>query len=268
VQMSEDLYRDILGIPPPSKESLEIFSNLIIDTIDQVNKRLKVIHHRVPDEPSNIIHLSFLLLPVDGWKSKFTHLRKVAFRFFTTPDIFWTTIAVGLYSPRVGEAYKKFNPSFDLEKYLTKTSTTSAPQEIGPELTTKPSIGAILKKVISKVPKRRFPTVTEYILHHSSSRSYELVYSTTLGCCRNKRSSKGKKVYPYGQRYIAKLTRLSLATVERAWSWLRKHRIFNKARNENPEEHHCALWYVCTSMKQVSYFRDPKNLHRKSKRQN
>jgi hypothetical protein len=265
--MKPEPYSDALGIPSPSEESLKIFSRLIFDTIDQVNKRLKVIHHPVPDEPFDIIHLSFLLLPVDEWKSKFTHLIKVAFRFFTTPDIFWTTIAVGLYSPKVGEAYKKFNPSFNPEKYLTKTITISAPQRVRTRPTSTPSIGATLKKVISKIPKRRFPTVTEYILFRAPSKSYELIYSTTLGCCKNKRSSKGKKVYPYGQRYIEKLTGKPLRTVERAWSWLRKRGIFNKARNENPKEHHCALWYVCTSMKQVPYFRDPENRHRKSKRQ-
>lgn len=136
--MTPGFYRDILGIPLPSETSFKIYFELIIDTVEQVNKRLKVIHHRAPDEPFNIIYLSFLLLPVNEWNSKFTHFRKVAFRFFTTPDIFWTTIAVGLYSPKVGEAYKKFNPSFDLEKYLIHTSTISASQEIGPELTAKP----------------------------------------------------------------------------------------------------------------------------------
>jgi len=265
--MSLDLYRDILGIPPPPETSLEVFSKLIVDTIGAVNKRLKVTHHRIPDEPFNIIHLSFLLLPVDEWKSKFTHLIRVAFRFFRTPTIFWAAIAMGLYTPTIGESYKKLNPSFDPEKYLDNGFSPPAPQEIGPELTTKPTIAATLKKVISKIPKRRFPTVTEYVLFQAPSKSYELIYSTTLGCCKNKRSSKGKKVYPYGQRYIEKLTGKPLRTVERAWSWLRKQGIFNKARNENPKEHHCALWYVCTSMKQVPYFRDPKNLHRKSKRQ-
>jgi hypothetical protein len=265
--MSEDFYRDILGIPPPSEKSLEVFSKLIIDTVEAVNKRLKVTHHRAPDEPMNIIHLSFLFSPVDEWKAKFTYFRRIVFHAFTTPAILWTTIATGLYTPGVGEAYKKFDPSFDLEKYLIKASPPPAPQKIGPELSTKPNIGAILKKVISKIPKRRLPTVTEYILFHAPSKSYELTYSTTLGCCRNKRSSKGKKVYPYGQEYIADLTGKSPRTTRRAWSWLRKRGIFNKAWNENPKEHRCAGWYVCTSMKQVSYFRDPENRHRKSKRQ-
>jgi hypothetical protein len=266
--MTQDLYRDILGIPPPPETSLEVFSKLIIDTVAQVNKRLRVTHHRVPDEPSWIIYLSLSFYPPDEWESKFTYFRRIAFHAFTTPAIFWAAIAMGLYTLTIGEAYKKFDPSFDLEKYLLKPIPTPAPQEIGPELTTTPSVGATLKKVISKVPKRRFPTVTEYILFHAPSKSYELIYSTTLGCTKNKRSSKGKKVYPYGQAYIETLTPLSLRTVERAWSWLRKQGIFNKARNENPKEHHCALWYVCTSMKQIPYFRDPENRHRKSKRQN
>lgn len=131
-------YLDALGIPPPSETSLEVFSNLIIDTIDQVNKRLKVSHHRVPDEPLNIIHLSFLLSPVDEWKSKFTYFRRVAFRYFITSDIFWATIATGPYTPTIGEAYKKFDSTFDPRKYLKNTSTTPSPQRISPELTTKP----------------------------------------------------------------------------------------------------------------------------------
>lgn len=265
--MKPDPYLDILGIPSPSGKSLEIFSNLTIETIDQVNKRFKVSHHRVPDEPFNIIYLSFLLLPVNEWKSNFTHLRKVAFRFLTTPAIFWKTIAMGLCTPEVGEAYKKINPSFDPVKYLTKTSTTPAPQKITPPAALRPITETRPKKLITKVSKPRTLTVLEYVLRKSPSKSYELVYSTTLGCCRNKRSSKGKKVYPYGQRYIEKLTGKSLATVERAWSWLRKQGIFNKAWNENPKEHRSAGWYVCTSMKQVSYFRDPENRHRRSKRQ-
>lgn len=265
--MEADLYRDILGIPPPPETSLEVFSKLIIDTVAQVNKRLRVTHHRVPDEPLNIIYLSLLFYPPDEWESKFTYFKRVAFHAFTTPAIFWAAIAMGLYTLTIGEAYKKFNPSFDLEKYLIKTITTSAPQKISPELSTTPNVGAILKKVISKIPKRRFPTATEYILFHAPSKSYELTYSTTLACCRNKRSSKGKKVYPYGQDYIAELTGKSPRTTRRAWSWLRKRGIFNKAWNENPKEHRCAGWYVCTSMKQVSYFRDPENRHRKSKRQ-
>ena len=133
--MKPEPYSDVLGIPTPSQESLEIFSTLIFDTINQVNKRFKITHHRVPDEPFNIIHQSFLLLKLNEWKPKFTHLRTVGFRFSTTPARLWATIAYGLYSPKVGEAYKKRNPSFDPEKYLTAVSATPAPQKITPPAT-------------------------------------------------------------------------------------------------------------------------------------
>jgi hypothetical protein len=135
--MTQDLYRDILGIPSPSETSPEIFSKLITDTVDQVNKRFKVNHHRVPDEPFDIIYLSYFLVEQNEWKAKFTHFKKLAFNFFQSPPILWATIATGLYTPTIGEAYKKINPSFDPGKYLKHTSTTPAPQKIGPELTTK-----------------------------------------------------------------------------------------------------------------------------------
>lgn len=133
-----DVYLNAFGTPPPFKSPPEIFSNLIIDTVGQVNKRLKVSWHQIPDEPFNIIYLSYFLIEPNEWKAQFTHIKTVAFRFFTTPDIFWTTIAAALYSPNVGEAYKKLISPFDPEKYLIKTSTISAPQKISPELTTKP----------------------------------------------------------------------------------------------------------------------------------
>jgi len=266
--MKPEPYSDVLGTPTPSKKSLEIFSTLIVDAINQVNKRFKVTHHRVPDEPGCIIYLSLLFYPPDRWEQKFTHLKKVALPYSKTPAIFWAAIAAGFYSPKIGEAYKKLNPSFDTEKYLTKTTTGPATQRASPRPTPTPSIDATLKKVIPGVSKPRALTVTEYILRHAPSKSYERTYSKTLARCWNKRSSKGKKVYPYGQAYIARLTGLNLRTIELHWSWLRKRGIFNKARNENPELHHCALWYVCTSMKQTSYFRDPENRHPKKKRHN
>ena len=260
-------YLDALGIPTPSPEDFRKYASLISETTQEIHRRFGAPDRITNQEADSIIYLAFLLSPFDEWKSKFSRAVKTAIKFYTNPDTLYKTIALAVYSPKVGEAYKKLNPSFDPEKYLTKTTTRPATQKASPQPTSTPSIGAILKKVISNIPKRRFPTVTEYILFHAPSKSYELTYSTTLSCTKNKKSAKGRKVYPYGQAYIAKLTGLSLRTVKRAWSWLRKRGIFNKARNENPKEHHCSLWYLCTSMKQVSYFRDPKNLHRKSKRQ-
>jgi hypothetical protein len=265
--MSGDPYQDLFGRPPPFKPTPEIWGKSILETFDLIDKKNNHAHYLVPEDANTIIHLSAFFIEPNEWIAKFTHLRWAVLKFFRKPEACWQTIAHGLYTHEIEEACKKLLPNFDPEKYPNQTITRSSPQKIGPELSTTPNVGAILKKVISKIPKRRFPTVTEYILFHAPSKSYELIYSTTLACCRNKRSAKGKKVYPYGQEYIADLAGKSPRTTRRAWSWLRKRGIFNKAWNENPKEHHCAGWYVCTSMKQVSYFRDPENRHRKTKRQ-
>lgn len=232
--------------------------------IDWAVKHKNAPGHITDPEAGFVIYISFLTSKTEWWISSFRNSQNKACHFYHDPNAYWKAIAIGVYSLEVMEVCKKLLPSLDPEKYLFNPTLTPAPQPIAPRATPTPSVGAILKKVISKVPKRPTLTVTEYVLRNAPSNSYELIYSTTLGCCRNKRSSKGKKVYPYGQRYIAKLTRLSLRTTERAWSWLCKKGIFNKARNENPKEHHCSLWYVCTSMKQVPYFRDPENRHRKT----
>jgi len=265
--MNLEPYPDILGIPSPSKKDHQPYIDLINVAVDWAHKHHNAPPHITDPEADFIIYISFLTSETEWWISRFKDSTNKAGFFYRDPNTYWRAIAMGVSTPKVLDVCKKLLPSLDPEKYSIKTTFTPAPQKITPQATPTPSIGAILKKVISKIPKRRFPTVTEYILFQAPSKSYELIYSTTLGCCRNKRSSKGKKVYPYGQAYIAKLTRSSLRTVVYAWSWLRKKGIFNKARNENPKEHHCALWYVCTSMKQIPYFRDPLNLHRKTKRQ-
>ena len=236
--------------------------------IDWAHKHKNAPPYITDPEADLIIYTSFLTSETESWITRFRDSQNKAGFFYRDPNTYWRTIAIAVSNPTVIEVCKKLLPSLDPEKYLTKTTPTPATQKARPKPTPTPTTKTRPKKLIPTVPKRRWTTVTEYILHHSPSRSYELVYSTTLDCTKNKLSSKGKKVYPYGQAYIAKLTVKPLRTVERAWSWLRKRGIFNKARNENPEEHHCSLWYVCTSMKQVPYFRDPENRHPKKKRHN
>ena len=136
--MKPEPYSDALGIPTPSEKSLEIFSTLTVEAINQVNKRFKLTRHRVPDEPGWIIYLSLSFYPLDRWEQKFTHLKKVALHYSKTPAVFWAAIAVGFYSPKIGEVYKKLNPSFDTEKYLMAVSATPAPQKITPQATPTP----------------------------------------------------------------------------------------------------------------------------------
>jgi len=266
--MSTQPYLDALDIPTPSQVDHRPYIHSITIAIEWAHKHKNAPPRVTDPEADFVIYISFLKSDTEWWTARFKDSQKKAARFWRDPNTYWKAIAMGVCTPESIGACKKMLPSLDPENYLIKTSDAPALQQIAPELTAIPTIGDTLKKVVSRIPRPRTKTVTEFILRHSPSRSYEQVYSTTLGCCWNKRSAKGKKVYPYGQPYIAKLTGLSLRTVVYAWSWLRKRGIFNKAWNENPKEHRCAGWYVCTSMKQVSYFRDPENRHRKSKRQN
>lgn len=101
------------------------------------------------------------------------------------------------------------------------------------------------------------------------------VFDTVLRYTFNKGSSKGRKIYRYGQAHIIRLilkkphltVREALdkgRQIRRCWQWLKRTGFLNKAWNENPELHHNAGWFVCTSMKQRTYFRDPEKRHRPS----
>jgi len=266
-EMTEDFYRDILGITPPSEKDHRPFIDLIDMAVKWAHKHKNAPTHITDPEADLVIYISFLATETECWKSTFRDSQNYAGFHYRDPNTHWRTIAMGVSTRKSLQAAKKLLPSLDTEIYSIETRRPPLSQKITPGPTPISSIITPLMKRIPRPIKPRLPTVTDFILRHSPSQSYEQVYLTTLGCCKNKKSAKGRKVYPYGQRYIAKLTRLSLPTVTRAWAWLHLQGIFNKAWNENPEKHRCAGWYVCTSMKQVSYFRDPENRHRRFKRQ-
>jgi hypothetical protein len=247
--MSLDLNPDILGIPSPSETSLKIFSELIVDTIDAVNKRLKVTHHRVPDEPFDIILLSFLLLPVNEWKSKFTNLRKVAFRFFTTPDIFWATIALGLYSPKVGDAYKKFNPLFDPEKYLIKTSTIPAPQKITPQATPTPKKKA--KVLDRKTSPYQHETCEKFLGRKYPRWPFARLYRLTKSNNYHDSGVRGYWVLKLSQIEHSRKGEISLRTDNQFFHVCKRHGICMKVIKEDPEEKLCAIWVFAKTMRQA-----------------
>jgi hypothetical protein len=109
--MSLDLYHDILGIPPPSKESLIIYIDLINKTVNGIQKSFGAPDHIDDQVADYIIYLSLSFYPPDEWKRKFIHFRAIATKSYTKSRTFWKTIAAGLSTPEVAEAYKKLNPS-------------------------------------------------------------------------------------------------------------------------------------------------------------
>jgi hypothetical protein len=260
-------YLEPIGIPSPSEKDHSPFFKLWTMAFDWLQKNKNPPPYIIDPNADLIIYISFLTSKTKWYATRFRDSQKKAATFYRDPNTYWITIAIGVCHSKAIEVCKKLHPSFDSESYLIKTNALPASQKITPSATSTQIIKPLQKKLPLKARRRRLPTVTEFILFYAPSKSCERIYSTTLSCCRNKRSSKGKKVYPYGQRYIAKLTRLSIRTVKRDWSWLRNRGIFNKARKENPRDHRCSLWYVCTSMKQVSYFQDFQKRHPKKRRQ-
>jgi len=99
--------------------------------------------------------------------------------------------------------------------------------------------------------------IQDYIFDHAPSINYLQVFIHISRHTKNRLSRRGKKIYPYTQDYVARKLKISLVTVNRIFSWLVRRGIIFKRTNENPREHWGATWFVCTSWKQSTYFRDP-----------
>jgi hypothetical protein len=115
-----------------------------------------------------------------------------------------------------------------------------------------------------KIAPARKESIIEFVTNHSPSFNYRKVFIFISRHTKNRFSKKGRKVYPYGQEYVARKLNLSLHTIENVFSWLRRQGIIIKRSNENPELKKSATWFVCTSWKQSFYFRDPKGLRSKN----
>jgi len=265
--MTLNSYLNAFGIPPPFNNPIETFWKLIEETVEAFNRKHKLTYHRVPDEPLDIIWISYFHTELNEWIAKFTHTRKEALRSYQTPAIFWVMMSAAFSTLEVRELHQKIYPIHIKENHLIDTHPKPAPHKISPEPTPKPKIKKPYQKSLRLKPVFRWASVRSHILERQPYPTAIKVYDEVYKYLRNKKSKWGKKVYPYGQAYIAKQTGLTLRQVVRCWQWLKNQGIFNKRKNENPKVHHSAEWFVCTSMKQVAYFRDPKNLHRKSKRQ-
>lgn len=266
MQSNLPVYLSISNIQTPFKPLAKPFSDLFFETIESIERKFNVTDHLPQRETFDKIFLSYFFIDEEEWVSKFSRLKKIALEFSLNPDGFWSAIAEGLYTPGRGVSYLKRKVAFESRAYQGESVILKVGEGISGSALPVPVKEIIRREIVPRIRKREWKTVNEYILQMAPSKSYELVYSRTLARCKNKMSGKGKRVYLYGQDYIHKVTGLSPRMVRYCWAWLRHHGIFNKAVNENPALHHCSLWFVCTSLKQVSYFRDPKNLHRKNKR--
>lgn len=231
----------------------------VVDLLQQVNSS----EDCTPDEiTGDIIIASWLTTDPDEWDKAFnltTHDRAL---FFEPPPKAWKEIAHGLQTPEVKQAVLIIHPGLDWEKYFRHPPASPVLQEIQPHPSPKPKL--------TPAPRRE-ETLLAYVTNHAPSLNYIRSFIFISRHTRNRFSSYGRKVYPYGQEYIAQNLGLSLATVERVFSWLRRQHLIYKRTPEiyqtpdkDPKRHKCATWFVCTSRKQSTYFLDP--LHKRPKK--
>jgi hypothetical protein len=105
------------------------------------------------------------------------------------------------------------------------------------------------------------------------SDKYGRLYQRSLPYTYNRYSKRGKHVFCYPQEWFATEIGFTLRSLERCWSWLVKHGVYNKAWTENPmkfkdqiqirtKNPRSAGWFICTGLKQIIYYLDPEDRHR------
>lgn len=203
-----------------------------------------------------IIYRSFLTLPLEEWTSKFERALKSALIIRDKRELFARTIALGLLTPAVEKAVLEILPHIDQAKYFGH----DAPGVPSPAAV--PGYGPTLKPFI---PKKRKPSIAEYIEAEAPSINYLKVWRFLSNHTRNRFSSRGRHVYPYGQDYVSRLTELSLREVSRIFTWLKQKHLISKRKNESKRSHKASQWFICVSFKQIRFFADPKHLHSKKR---
>lgn len=254
-RMNENAYTanfDLLNRTPREFEKYVAAISNVLDTLHQVNPN----NGLLPDEnTTDIIITSWLLTDPQQWHSTLAAATNQRHLFFQPPSKFWKTIARLLATPHVKETCPELFPDIGWEKYSPHIIDTPTPQTITP----KPA-----PRVRPSPTHRREETITQFITRHILSTNYLQVFIFISRHTTNRHSSRGRKIYPYGQKHVAHELQISLLTVNRIFSWLRRHHIIFRRSNENPKQHKCATWFVCTSWKQSTYFLDPQ--HRRPKK--
>lgn len=212
--------------PEPPWDYLFCITGMILKRWPQKDPR------PIDDQLRRFLQLWFTV-PLDEWGKALTAFLKHPEFWGTSPHLAWEAVLFSLHP-----------------------ESAASTDQVKPK--------AIQKEKKHAPPSREFLLLLSRFKTAPNPQLYERVFLTIHAHCFNKLSKKGKKVYPYGQAHIAKITGLPIRTIERIWAWLKRRGIINKAWNENPEAHHHSGWYVCTSLKQVGWYRDPRNRRRQT----
>lgn len=246
--MEQNTLQDFSGIPPPSKKDHTPYIDLISKASCTVLKKFG--GKRLVSEPIEdfIIYISFLSTETKWWIDTFTKWQENAEYLSHSENGFWRMIQFNLSTPEVERVCLKLLPNLDREKYFPHPITTPGPGEIRPRpsLETKP-----------KLTPCKYKTILEFVTDQAPSINYTRIFILISKRTKNRFSSRGRKVFPYGQNYVHRELEISLATVKRCFAWLKRQHVIFKRTNENHDRKKCATWFVCTSLKQSTYFLDP-----------
>lgn len=248
MQMTPLFYIDTISKSQHYKTPPESFWNLIRETVEELSQRFPEWSRLISIEALNKIIVAYCIIPPNEFNERFTHSKKIALRFPRDPSTLWGTISIGVLTPELEEAYLKSLPSPYRDTHQINPTTAPALQKITPQLIpkTKPS---------ARHPREE--TIIQFITNHAPSINYLQGFIFISRHTKNRLSRRGRKVYPYGQDYVARKIEISLWTVNKIFSWLRSHHIIFKRTNENYDRKKCATWFVCTSWNQSTYFLDP-----------
>lgn len=205
---------------------------------------------------SDVIITSYLVTPFEPWRDKLNRAHKAATLVNQRGERYARTIQHALSTPAVESACLAQHPDLDWQKYFDHPRAPDVPKQIPARATpqTNPSPRKTRKKSIS-----------EFVIDTAPSLNYRRVWLLILNHTRNRFSSRGRHIYPYGQEYVARQLNISLATVERVFAWLKHRHLIFKRTNEDKERRKSSTWFVCTSFKQSLYILDPKHKRQKRK---
>jgi hypothetical protein len=247
--MEQNTYTANFDLPNKTPQEFQKYQGIISDAIEWAQKEKNAPDHVTDEVAADIICVSFLTSDFRWFSDRFINTERKCREVFMNIDRHWRTIAMGVSTPEVEQQYLTVHPDIDREKYFPHLITAPALQGIlrRPPLETKP-----------KPTPCKYKTILEFVTNQAPSINYTRTFIFIQKRTKNRFSSRGRKIFPYGQNYVARELNISVRTIRSVFAWLKRQHVIFKRTNENYNRKKCATWFVCTSLKQSTYFLDPK----------
>ena len=132
VQMEQNAYQEIPGLPSPSSKDHSPYIESIVMAAEWLKK------HRGADSPIGdqkadlTIYVSFLITETEKWTDKFRDSQRNAARFYRDKDTYFRTIAIGVSTPQTEKVCLEIFPNLDRGKYFPHDIPAPTPEKINP----------------------------------------------------------------------------------------------------------------------------------------